>query len=95
VTARRVRVVVRGEVQGVGFRWSAQAEAQRLGLSGWVRNLPTGEVETEAEGLAPSVDAFVTWCRRGPPGARVESVAVEDSFVLEDRRGFHIRHGPG
>ena len=95
MSAKRVRVLVRGEVQGVGFRWGAQAEAQRLGLSGWVRNLPTGEVEAEAEGLLQSVDAFVTWCRRGPSSARVESVAVEDSFVLEDRRGFHIRHGLG
>jgi acylphosphatase len=88
-----VRVVIRGEVQGVGFRWSAQTEAQRLGLSGWVRNLPTGEVEAEAEGVPQSVAAFVAWCKRGPPSARVETVAVEDSYVLEDRRGFHIRHG--
>jgi acylphosphatase len=94
VSAKRVRVVICGEVQGVGFRWSAQSEAQRLGLSGWVRNLPGGEVEAEAEGVPQSVDAFVAWCQRGPPSARVVTVAVEDSDVLEDRRGFHIRHGP-
>jgi acylphosphatase len=94
VTAKRVRLVIRGEVQGVGFRWSAHAEAQRLGLSGWVRNLPSGEVEAEAEGLPASVESFVAWCKRGPPSARVDSVAVDDAFVLEDRRGFHIRHGP-
>ncbi|HEX4621295.1 MAG TPA: acylphosphatase [Myxococcaceae bacterium] len=94
MSAKRVRVVIRGEVQGVGFRWSAQSEAQRLGLSGWVRNLPSGEVEAEVEGVTQSVEAFVAWCKRGPPSARVEAVAVEDSYVLEDRRGFHIRHGP-
>lgn len=67
---------MRGFVQGVGYRASARHEALRLGLAGWVRNLPGGEVEAEAVGDAAAVEAFVDWCRRGPPSAEVDEVTV-------------------
>jgi acylphosphatase len=69
---------VRGRVQGVGYRASAAHEARRLGLRGWVRNLPDGTVETAARGDAAAVDAFVAWLRQGPRGARVTGVDVEE-----------------
>ena len=87
---RRVRFVARGRVQGVGFRYMAQEEASRLGLTGWVRNLPTGEVEGEVEGEAARVDAFCAWCKRGPSGSKVESVAMDEVAVENAAGAFQI-----
>lgn len=75
---RRVHIRIEGRVQGVGFRAAAQAEAERLGLSGFVRNLPDGSVEAEVEGLAVDVDAFLTWARTGPPLATVRRIEVTE-----------------
>jgi acylphosphatase len=72
----RARLIVSGLVQGVAFRAATVNEARRLGLSGWVRNLPDGRVEAEAEGERAAVEALVAWCRVGPPAARVEDVSV-------------------
>jgi acylphosphatase len=69
------RFRVSGRVQGVGFRAAAWNEARRLGLAGWVRNLPDGRVETLAQGEAGQVDAYCEWLQRGPPAARVTEVA--------------------
>jgi acylphosphatase len=71
---RRLRI--QGVVQGVGFRYSLQREAQRLGLTGWVRNRRDGSVEAVVAGPAGAVDAIVAWSHRGPPSARVEAVVV-------------------
>jgi acylphosphatase len=73
----RAEIVVRGRVQGVFFRASAQQEGLQLGLAGEVRNLPDGSVEAIVEGERRAVDDFVAWCRRGPPSARVEDVQVK------------------
>ncbi len=69
-------MIVRGRVQGVGFRWSTRERARELGLGGWVANLEDGGVEVSAQGEATAVDEFVEWLRRGPASARVESAAV-------------------
>ena len=73
----RTHLVIRGLVQGVSYRASARAEALRLGLTGWVRNLPNGDVEAIAEGDLTRLQQFVAWCRRGPDEAHVESVKEE------------------
>jgi acylphosphatase len=75
----RVRVWARvtGKVQGVFYRASTIEQARSLGLAGWVRNLPDGSVELEAEGDDGRVRQLVDWCRRGPPAARVDDVATE------------------
>jgi acylphosphatase len=86
----RRRVVVRGAVQGVGFRWSCVREAGRLGVAGWVRNLPTGEVEIVAEGDDDAVGRLVAWARRGPSGARVDGVDVREE-PPEGEWGFRVR----
>lgn len=88
----RARILVAGMVQGVAFRQSAVWEAERLGLSGWVRNLPDGRVEALAEGPRSKVGAFVAWCRRGPPAARVSGVEVVWSPAEGDLQGFRIAY---
>ena len=72
----RVRLRVRGQVQGVFYRQSTATEAARLGLAGSVRNLPDGSVEVVAEGPRADVETLVAWCRRGPPAARVAEVGA-------------------
>lgn len=67
-----------GRVQGVSYRASTASEARRLGVVGWVRNLPDGSVELEVEGPDEKVAALLAWCEHGPPSARVERVAVEE-----------------
>jgi acylphosphatase len=74
---RRLHAVVRGLVQGVGFRATTFDEARRLGLAGWVRNRVDGTVEALAEGPEPKLNLFLTYLRRGPLGARVTGV-IED-----------------
>lgn len=76
---KTVRIVVSGRVQGVGFRAFAVREATRLGLDGWVRNLPDGRVEAVAQGGEDAVAQFVGALRRGPVAARVDEVVVEET----------------
>lgn len=66
--------MVRGRVQGVYFRASAQREARRLGLTGWVANRPDGSVELVAEGEEDQVKDLLAWTQHGPSTARVEKV---------------------
>lgn len=77
-TTTRRRVVVNGTVQGVGFRMSAENEATRLGLSGYVRNTGDGAVETEIEGDAAAVAIMVEWLKTGPRHARVNDAVVDE-----------------
>lgn len=72
----RKHIVVRGEVQGVGFRWNARAEAQRLGVTGWVRNLRDGNVECEIEGSEAALERMLEWLRHGPRYAVVVGLDV-------------------
>lgn len=68
----RVRVIIGGLVQGVWFRASCKKMAVDLKLTGWVKNLPDGEVEAVFEGDREKLEEALTWCRKGPSGARVE-----------------------
>jgi len=69
-----IQCLVSGRVQGVFFRASAQAEAQRLGITGHAINLPDGRVEVLACGAPAALEAMQAWLRHGPPGARVDRV---------------------
>lgn len=71
------RLVVTGRVQGVCYRASMAREAQRLGVTGWVRNRSDGSVEAMVAGTPEQVAAITNWARCGPPAAVVEHVAVE------------------
>ena len=86
----RVRVQVRGRVQGVFFRAEARARAESLGVAGWIRNLPDGSVEAVFEGENERVESMVGWCRRGPTGAEVEAVGVEREEPVGET-GFRVR----
>jgi acylphosphatase len=84
----RVHLLISGFVQGVAFRATTIDEARRLRVSGWVRNLPDGRVEAEAEGERPALEALVQFCRRGPPAARVDAVEVTWSAFRGDLGPF-------
>lgn len=73
------RVVVKGRVQGVWFRQSAQRKALSLDVHGWVRNRPDGSVEAQFEGPRDVVDLAVEWAKDGPERARVDSIEVFDA----------------
>jgi acylphosphatase len=88
LTAREVSV--RGDVQGVGFRFQCVSEAARLGVAGWVSNDPDGSVSGHFEGAADAVDALVAWCRVGPSHARVDFVDAQPADVTGTRR-FSVR----
>jgi acylphosphatase len=87
----RVHLVVSGRVQGVAFRAYTVDEAHRLRVAGWVRNLPDGRVEAEAEGERASLEALVAWCRIGPPSARVDGVEARWGSYRGDLGPFSIR----
>jgi acylphosphatase len=87
---KRVRVVVRGRVQGVWFRDSCRERARAEHVGGWVRNRGDGAVEAEFEGPPAAVDRLVAWCREGPPRARVDDVTVDTIPVTGDTR-FAVR----
>jgi acylphosphatase len=76
MTTTAVQVKVTGRVQGVAFRWEARHAAERLGVTGWVRNEPDGAVLAHVEGDEVAVNDMVVWLRHGPPAARVRDVAV-------------------
>lgn len=88
MTARRA--VVRGRVQGVGFRFFAERTARALGLHGWVRNRSDGTVETLAEGEEQAVGEYLERLRRGPLGSRVDEVVVEEASA-EGLAIFEVR----
>ncbi len=70
-------LIIRGRVQGIGFRYAMAAQAQALGVTGWVRNRADDSVEAMVAGTPEQVAAIMHWARRGPPAAAVEHVAVE------------------
>lgn len=86
----RVRILITGLVQGVFFRRETADLARRLGISGWVRNLPDGRVESLAEGERARLDELIRFCHVGPRGAVVRKVEVEWSDYSGEFRGFRI-----
>jgi acylphosphatase len=86
-----MRLRIRGRVQGVWFRGSARAEAQRLGVVGWACNRADGSVEILAQGRREAIERFVAWCAAGPSGARVEAVDRQAEPVADDLSGFEVR----
>jgi len=88
----RLHVKVKGRVQGVGFRYSAQRQAESLGLSGWVRNLGDGEtVEAEFEGERSQLKKMLQWCRSGPTFASVDDVETDWESGESKYSGVSIR----
>jgi len=89
----RRRLTVEGYVQGVFFRACTQEKAQELQVSGWVRNRWDGTVEVLAEGEASRLAELIRWCHKGPPGASVTHVRVDEEPYQGEFRGFNILYG--
>ncbi|OZD46465.1 acylphosphatase [Rhodococcus sp. 06-1477-1B] len=87
---RTVTITVSGRVQGVGFRFSLRAEAERLGVHGWVRNRRDGSVEAVLVGDPDAVESVIAWAHDGPAGARVDDLDVLESGE-QSASGFEIR----
>ena len=87
----RRRVLITGRVQGVGFRFSAEAQATRLGVAGRATNRPDGSLEVEIEGDDDAVAQMLEWLHHGPPSARVDHVEVTD-LAPGGATGFEITH---
>ena len=85
----RRHIIFYGYVQGVGFRWRASSSARRLGISGWVRNLPDGSVEMEAEGTEKAIDDMILAIEKGT-FVRIENMSVK-TIPLHGDSGFEIR----
>ena len=89
--AVRLKAVVRGEVQGVGFRWAVQRQAGQLGLTGYAENLPDGSVRVEAEGEPGHLDELERFLHQGPHWAEVASVNTERVPATGEFRRFEAR----
>lgn len=83
--------VIRGKVQGVSYRASAQQAAERIGVNGWVRNRPDGSVEALAQGDPSQLEAFERWLWQGPAPASVSNVESE-AKKPEPLADFSIRY---
>jgi acylphosphatase len=88
---KRVRLIVTGDVQGVGFRYHAQKEAERLALTGWERNEPNGDVYIVVEGEDEKVDKFVKWAKSGSPLAEVENIDISEEKYTGEEPPFEVR----
>jgi acylphosphatase len=86
MSAQRLTAIVKGEVQGVGFRWAVQRQASRLGLTGYAENLPDGSVRVEAEGDPDRLDLLEAFLHQGPQWAEV---AALDSRRVPATGEFH------
>ena len=89
----RLDAVVRGRVQGVGFRWFVTREAQHLALAGWVANEADGSVHVVAEGDRADLDRLGEQLSIGPPGARVDDVSLRWAAATGIAGGFTVRRG--
>jgi len=85
------RVLIHGHVQGVGFRYGVVDAAQSAGATGWVRNRLDGSVEAWIQGERAAVERVIGWCRRGPRGARVTAVDVNEEPVQDALSAFDLR----
>ena len=88
---RTVKLLISGRVQGIGYRSWTEHEACALGLSGWVRNLPSGEVEALIAGDEVILQSMIDRCKQGPRFAKVTDIKVEWDVVTEPLTGFEIR----
>ncbi|HSR27219.1 MAG TPA: acylphosphatase [Actinomycetes bacterium] len=87
----RLKAVIKGEVQGVGFRWAVQSQAGRLGLTGYAENLPDGSVRVEAEGPPDRLDQLEAFLHQGPRWAEVESLDSQRGRATGEFHHFEAR----
>lgn len=88
--AKRIILRIRGDVQGIGFRYSARQKARELGLAGFARNEPDGSVYIEAEGSRGKLEELLRWCENDAPG-KIEMVEQKFSDELKGYESFEVR----
>lgn len=88
-----MHLIIHGFVQGVFYRASTHDTALRLGLKGWVRNLPNGNVEAVFEGPLDQLHKAIEWCEQGPPGARVTKIDKKWDDCTDEYTGFEVKYG--
>ena len=88
----QVRIVVFGDVHGVGFRFTAIKIARDLGLTGWTKNRSEGSVEIIAEGLKDKLDNLVTWAKKGPPLAKIEKIKIDWGSATGEFSSFEVEY---
>lgn len=88
---KRIAAVVEGRVQGVGFRYFTRSSARHYGCTGWVRNLPDGKVEFEAQGPGERVDAFLEEIKKGPALSYISDVKTHELPAEDGEEGFLIK----
>lgn len=86
----RYHLIIKGRVQGVSYRMSAWEQAQRLGVTGWVKNLPDGKVELVAEGDISALRQLLAWSEQGPRFAHVTQVELTESEATGEFHNFDI-----
>jgi acylphosphatase len=89
---KATRLLIRGLVQGVGFRYFAERAARHLGLRGFVRNLPDGRVEAVASGPDEDIETFITQLRQGPAAGCVDGIETSETTLEDTVSRFEIRH---
>jgi acylphosphatase len=89
---KATRLLIRGLVQGVGYRYFAERAARHLGLRGFVRNLPDGRVEAVASGADEDIQTFITQLRQGPAAGRVHGIDISETTLEDTVSRFEIRH---
>lgn len=90
MTNQRVRVFVKGKVQGVFFRQALKVKAKQNGILGWVKNLTDGRVEAVLEGDIENVNTLVEWCHAGPANSRVEDVEIRNEKFTNEFSNFDV-----
>lgn len=89
---KTVHIIVSGKVQGVFFRDYTLRQAQQLGVSGWVRNLPNGSVEAMIKGRKGKINTMIEWFHNGSPLSQVTEVRADEVLPIEKLRSFEIRY---
>ena len=87
-----LHVIISGRVQGVWFRASTKQQAEKLGLTGWVRNISSGQVEAVFEGESDKLDEMIKWCHKGPSLSKVENVEIKKQTPTDAFDDFSIRY---
>lgn len=87
----RVKATIKGRVQGVFYRQSTKEAALNHKVTGWVRNLPNGDVEAVFEGPKQAVHEMLSWCKQGPPAARVDEILVDWESATGEFIKFSVR----
>ena len=90
MTSQRVRIFVKGKVQGVFFRQALKVKAKQNNVFGWVKNLTDGRVEAVLEGEDEKVNVLVEWCHGGPANARVEDVEIRNETFTNEFSKFEV-----